>query len=66
MCVCVCVTVENFPTVPGTLGIYQPLDWARLIGYMQAGVTNNREVPLLPFITFIEIITHHSNITASW
>ena len=62
------MTVVNSPTAPGTLGIYQPLNLAGLGGLRtHTGVTNNREEPLPPFTTtFIETITHHGNITASW
>ena len=57
------LTVGNSPTAPGTMGIYQPLNWAWLTGVRTcAGVTNNREEPLIPFTTFIEIIKHHGTL----
>ena len=50
-------------TAPGTLGIYQLLNSAWLAGLRtHAGITNNREEPLLPFTTFIEIITHYGTL----
>ena len=43
------VTVVNSTTAPGTLGIYQPLNWAWLAGE-HTGVINNREEPHLSSI----------------
>ena len=38
----ICVTVGNSPTAPDTLGIYQPLYWARLAGKHVGVITTER------------------------
>ena len=66
------VTVGNSPTATGTLGSYQPLNWARLAGLRtHAGVnTTERSHFYHLYTTFIEIsnirVVHHSTWFTIW
>ena len=59
------VTVGNSPAAPGTLGIYQPLNWVKNLAGLRtcAGVTNNREEPLYHLqhlLRLSHIMVHYS------